>query len=1471
MSGNTTCTSSRYLSPPGSLGKGRLWVLVFVVFFSFFDVVGQSPGGIIPSYVHVDEIPLPTVTLTALNTEDITIAVTTDRQGNIYTLSFGNRVVKRSPDGTVLNTNFISAGNLNSPLDIAIDSAGLIYIADYSETNCNENGKIKVFDQNGTYLPNRTIFTSFYRPLGIDVDNDQNIYVAEYNAEGSGCEGDEMSRISIYDTNTRTRIRSTNNVTVPLRIAVNSQKRIYVSQAGNNNASVRIFNENLVYQASLPNIVSPGSVVVDHFDFVHVIEYGSRIKFQEFLDFETLDLGSILSLSGKVYTGQQNNEFFIKIYDQIDNKVREIKNEIDFPLDIAFNSCDKMIVNNGEIRGTTIPFLGFVPSDFKFTLEIYKRTPSFDSEAPVFDNCPSNITEKANPGNTYAVVNFNTPTAKDNCSVTVTQTSGLPSGSQFPVGTHTIEFTATDLSGNNVTCSFTIIVEPADAGPDPSFSCSAPSNLILELNSNCGYNVPNYRSYITNPSDFSNSPYIVQEEEEDGNSLNITLNVYDGENGPFVDSCTFTVALRDITAPVIDCSVPPELAANSQGKYIIPDFSSRVSDNCDDDPVINQNPTSGTEVTVDTEITLTATDAAGNTSSCSFMLILEEAEEQISFDDCPSPVTAVNDPNYCGAIVNFPTPTASGNSGAVQVNVISSYGPGFFFPLGTTTVIFEAVGANGARATCRVDVIVTDNEAPVFTDECEGLVYTAGFEISEGFEVPNFAQLFRPYDNCDNNITIVQDPRPGTVLTQSGTYPTTLTVTDNAGNSSSCSFEMSIISMDSFDLICSREIRLPANDDCEFILPDLSEEYNFFPSSAVISQSIPTGELLTEDTEVVITATYDGEEKTCRINIKLVDYIWPEISCLPSQNVPFTPSQGFEIPNYVDEIVATDNCEVVSVIQDISPGTIVREDSMVTITATDNFGNTRDCFVYIYLQDEPDALEITCPQNQFEEPDAAGNFILPNYSTMASATPGAVITQSPPAGTTINSISEITLTATLDGESVSCSFNVSLQENTPPVAQPNNYQTPQNTALNVSASQGVLNNDTDADGDPLTAVLVDDVSSGTLNLNPDGSFSYVPDNGFTGVAFFTYVANDGRDNSNTVSVRITVTTASGTNTPPTAQADAYETPVNTTLNISAAQGVLSNDTDVDGDELTAVLLADVSDGELTFNADGSFTYVPDQGFLGVDEFVYEARDAGTTSGSTTVTITVFDDSDPGGDFTCRAKIIVYLDENGEVVITPNQLYNGDAGQRVFSLGRDTFTCEHLGENTVGLFWTGEDEGNCAVIVEVRDNIRPVVNTNNLTVALNENGRISVTPALINNGSHDNCGITGFSLSKTEFTCKDLGRNEVRFTATDASGNSSSQTVTINVTGNCDGVPGEETDHIIIYPNPTTGPFTIAKPEGVIITRIEVFDFRGRFIMARDFPENSESYTMDLTGLQHAVYVLNIITSERNIIRRVIVY
>ena len=172
----------------------------------------------------------------------------------------------------------------------------------------------------------------------------------------------------------------------------------------------------------------------------------------------------------------------------------------------------------------------------------------------------------------------------------------------------------------------------------------------------------------------------------------------------------------------------------------------------------------------------------------------------------------------------------------------------------------------------------------------------------------------------------------------------------------------------------------------------------------------------------------------------------------------------------------------------------------------------------------------------------------------------------------------------------------------------------------------VLANDTDPDHDTLSVTAFD--TTGTKGLvadNHNGTFTYDPhgqfeplDTGETATDTFTYTVSDGHLTA-TATVTITIT---GVNDPPVAVSDSYTATEDTMLTVTAPAGVLANDTDPEGDTLTAVLVTGVTHGSLTLNtADGSFTYDPVRYYHGGDSFTYRAMDdGGLPSNLATVTI-----------------------------------------------------------------------------------------------------------------------------------------------------------------------------------------------------------------------------------------------------------
>ncbi|WP_298846712.1 retention module-containing protein, partial [uncultured Salinicola sp.] len=187
--------------------------------------------------------------------------------------------------------------------------------------------------------------------------------------------------------------------------------------------------------------------------------------------------------------------------------------------------------------------------------------------------------------------------------------------------------------------------------------------------------------------------------------------------------------------------------------------------------------------------------------------------------------------------------------------------------------------------------------------------------------------------------------------------------------------------------------------------------------------------------------------------------------------------------------------------------------------------------------------------------------------------------------------------------------------NDAPVARADTGSTGENAILNVSAARGVLANDSDVDGGTLSVRAVNGTDAnvgqaitgsngGTFTLNADGSYSFNPGTAFDRLAAgqtdktqISYTVSDGQGGTSTSTLTVTVT---GTNDAPVARADTGSTGENATLNVSAAQGVLANDSDVDGGTLTVSAVNGVAGsvgqsitgsngGTFTLNADGSYS------------------------------------------------------------------------------------------------------------------------------------------------------------------------------------------------------------------------------------------------------------------------------------------
>lgn len=170
------------------------------------------------------------------------------------------------------------------------------------------------------------------------------------------------------------------------------------------------------------------------------------------------------------------------------------------------------------------------------------------------------------------------------------------------------------------------------------------------------------------------------------------------------------------------------------------------------------------------------------------------------------------------------------------------------------------------------------------------------------------------------------------------------------------------------------------------------------------------------------------------------------------------------------------------------------------------------------------------------------------------------------------------------------------------------------------------------------------------------------------------------------------------------------------------------------------------------------------------------------------------DNDLDGDGVCGdvdvcptavcQNITIQLGETGSATITAADVDDGSTGDcdiQSITIDHSSFGCPDVGQQTVTLTVTDlYDVSTCEAIVTVEDNLPPSAICQDITVSIDNTGAANFLPEDINNGSTDNCAVTGISLDINSFDCSQLGEHTVTLTAEDAAGNSHSCEATVTV-------------------------------------------------------------------------------------------
>src|SRR5207249_369948 len=381
-------------------------------------------------------------------------------------------------------------------------------------------------------------------------------------------------------------------------------------------------------------------------------------------------------------------------------------------------------------------------------------------------------------------------TVSDGCSAAgaITVTQSPVAGTLVGLGSHTITVTATDAAGNSATCTTLFTVTDTTA---PTVNCSPVPSASAD--GSCQAAVPNILSGVTVSDSCSGTNAItVTQSPVAGTMVSLgshTITVTATDAAGNSATCTTIFTVTDTTAPSVPCSAIPSASADGSCQAAVPNILSgvTVSDRCSGTNAITvtQSPVAGTLVGLGSHtITVTATDAAGNSATCTTLFTVTNTTARTV--NC-SPVPNASADGSCQA----PVPNilsgvtvSDGCSGTNAITVTQSPVAGTMVSLGAHTITVTATDAAGNSATCTTLFTVTDTTAP--TVNCS-TIPSASADGSCQAAVPNILSGVTVSDACSaaSAITITQSPATGT-LVGLGAHTITVTATDAAGNSATC-------------------------------------------------------------------------------------------------------------------------------------------------------------------------------------------------------------------------------------------------------------------------------------------------------------------------------------------------------------------------------------------------------------------------------------------------------------------------------------------------------------------------------------------------------------------------------------------------------------------------------------------------------------------------------------------------------------
>jgi len=527
-------------------------------------------------------------------------------------------------------------------------------------------------------------------------------------------------------------------------------------------------------------------------------------------------------------------------------------------------------------------------------------------------------------------------------SIDVTQTTGFPSGSVFPVGTTTNTFEITDASGNTASCSFDIIVNDTEppvvncpatitVTNDPG-SCDAIVSFTVPTTDNCTGETLNQITGLPSGAAFP---------------VGTTTNSYEViDAAGLMSTCSFDVVVTDTEAPEVNCTdITVQLDAFGMATITTTDVDGGSTDNCGIASSSIDITTFDCSDVGTNNVILSVTDVHGNTSVCTAIVTVEDVENPVAVcQDITVQLSAT------GTVTILPGDVDGGSSDICNIDTLSLDVATFdCSDIGANTVVLTVTDESGNVSSCMAVVTVEDTMAPTAT--CQDITVQldgSGTVVITPADVNNGS-----IDNCGTtSLSIDVDTF---TCAEVGPNNVTLTVTDANGNLSSCVAVVTVEEMQSPSVICQDiTVQLDAAGMATITVDDI--DGGSFDNCAIASRSINVDTFtcnnvgLVNNVTLTVTDT-SGNTSSCIAVVTVEDTIPITVLC---QDITVTLDNDGEVSINPEDVDAGsfDNCDItsMSVSQDMFTCADVGPNDVV-LTVTNSNGETAMCTAVVTVQE----------------------------------------------------------------------------------------------------------------------------------------------------------------------------------------------------------------------------------------------------------------------------------------------------------------------------------------------------------------------------------------------------------------------------------------------------------------------------------------------------------------------------------------